>query len=356
VNNKKSMANTVSLNSNVTCVKPPEASNSIAKLNAVKTSEAPNSENSDEVSGKPVSGGVKAVITALTSNILIAIVKFIAFSFTRSASMLAEAIHSVADCTDQLLLLFGKHRSNKEANRQHPLGHGREQYFWAFIVAIVLFIMGGLFAINEARAKWLNPHSENKYILIALAVLLFSFLFEGYSLFVAKTEVDKVKKHASYIRFIRKAKSPELIICLLEDGGALIGLFFASCAIIATYFTGDGRFDAVGSALIGALLITVAIVLAIELKSLLIGESVSPKNLHIINRSLLQAGFITVLDNHTTHLAEDEILVLAKVEVEDYLNATEISDAINNAEETIRTSIPEVKAQIYIEVEVPTED
>jgi cation diffusion facilitator family transporter len=231
-------------------------------------------------------GSKKAIIAAFLANLGIAIAKFIGFLITRSAGLLAESAHSLADTGNQGLLLFGSKRALRKADRQHPFGYGPERYFWSFVVALVLFSMGGLFAIYEGISKLAHPHGIDSAI-VAYIILGLSIVLEGYSLRTAVHEAAPLKGAGqSWWSFIKEAKSPELPVVLLEDAGALIGLVFALLGLSLAEITGNARFDAVGSIAIGVLLVAIAIVLAVEMKGLLIGESAADD----VQQVLLEAG------------------------------------------------------------------
>ncbi|HSU69826.1 MAG TPA: cation diffusion facilitator family transporter, partial [Micrococcaceae bacterium] len=221
-------------------------------------------------------GGSKAIIAALSANLSIAVLKFVAFLLTASSSMLAESIHSVADSGNQLLLLIGGKRASRQASAEHPFGYGRERYIYAFIVSIVLFSVGGLFALYEAYEKWHDPHGiAPLWAWVPLAVLVGSILLEGYSFRTAIRESNHTRGRQTWPQFIRTAKAPELPVVLLEDTAALAGLVFALVGVSMTLVTGNGLWDAAATGLIGLLLVFVAVVLAVETKSLLLGESAS---------------------------------------------------------------------------------
>ncbi len=218
-------------------------------------------------------GGTKAIVAALAANLTIAVLKFIAFFLTASSSMLAEAIHSVADSGNQILLLVGGKRAKRAASPpEHPFGYGRERYIYAFIVSIVLFSVGGLFALYEAWEKFQHPHGiEGAFWWVPLAVLVGAIIAESFSFRTAIIESNHIRGKQSWVKFVRNAKQPELPVILLEDFGALLGLIFALFGVGMTLVTGDGVWDALGTAMIGLLLVAIAVVLALETKSLLLG-------------------------------------------------------------------------------------
>lgn len=231
------------------------------------------------------SHGTKAVVAAFLANAGIAVTKFVAWFFSGSASMLAEAIHSVADAGNQLLLLLGGRLARKHADREHPFGYGRERYVWAFVVALVLFSVGGLFSISEGVQKIQEPHELTMWWL-PLVVLAIAIVLESLSFRTAIKEANLVRGKSGWWEFIRKAKSPELPVILLEDLAALIGLVFAFAAVGLTVLTGNPLFDAIGTLAIGTLLVAVAVILAIEMKSLLIGEGATKEDHATIARVL----------------------------------------------------------------------
>ncbi len=305
------------------------------------------------------SGGNKAVVAALTANLAIAVVKFAAWLLTGASSMLAEAIHSVADSGNQILLLVGGRRAKQHATAQHPFGFGRERYFFGFVVAVVLFSVGGLFALYEAYHKGHeiatgvpNELIEGRWWWVPLVVLVAAIVAEGLSLRTAVREATPVRGGQSWIRFIRSAKAPELPVILLEDFAALLGLTFALLGVGLTLLTGNGVFDVAGTALIGLLLITVAVVLAVETKSLLLGEAAAPDARRRIEQALAgAAGVRRVIHMKTLHLGPEEVLVAAKIAIHPATSGAEVAEAINGAEAAIRAAEPMVSA-LYLEPDI----
>lgn len=294
-------------------------------------------------------GGTKAIVAALAANLGIAVTKFVAFLLTSSSSMLAESVHSVADSGNQLLLLLGGRRARREPDETHPFGYGRERYVYAFIVSIVLFTLGGLFALYEAWHKWADPHPlEGRWWWVPLVVLAVAFVMEGSSLRTAVRESDQVRGDQSWPSFVRNAKAPELPVVLLEDSGALIGLLLAALGVGLTLLTGDGRWDAVGTAGIGLLLVLIAGVLAVETTSLLLGESASAADVAAVRAALVGEGVASVIHLRTLHLGPEELLVAAKIEVTADRSAAEIAAAIDAAELRVRTAVP-IAQVIYLE-------
>ncbi|WP_426592730.1 cation diffusion facilitator family transporter [Cellulomonas sp. McL0617] len=294
-------------------------------------------------------GGTRAILAALAANLGIAITKFIAYLLTLSSSMLAESVHSLADSGNQLLLLLGGKRARREADVEHPFGYGRERYVYAFIVSIILFSLGGLFALYEAWHKWQEPHPiTGRWWWVPLVVLGASMLLEGFSFRTAIKESNHTRGTQSWVSFVRTAKAPELPVVLLEDFGALIGLVLAFLGVGLTLLTDDGRFDALGTAGIGTLLVLIAIVLAMETKSLLLGESATAKDVDAITAALVGPGVASVIHLRTMHLGPEELLVAAKIEVDGASSAADVAAAIDAAEQRVRAAVP-IAHVIYLE-------
>ena len=299
-------------------------------------------------------GGTRAIVAALAANLGIAITKFIAYLLTGSSSMLAEAVHSVADSGNQGLLLLGGRKAQKQATPQHPFGYGRERYFWAFVVSIVLFSVGGLFALYEAWHKFQHPEPiEGTWWWVPIAVLLVSIGLESFSFRTAIRESNHVRGNRPWAQFVRSAKAPELPVVLLEDLAALIGLFFALFGVGLTLLTDNGIWDAVGTALIGILLVVVAVTLSVEMKSLLLGEAGSLENVRAIENAIGSSdGVDRIIHMRTLHVGPEELLVAAKVAVTTTDTADEIADAINRAELAARQAVPSLTLLMYIEPDV----
>lgn len=293
-------------------------------------------------------GGTKAVVAALLANLGIAVTKFVAFFLTGASSMLAEGVHSVADSGNQALLLLGGKKARRAADEEHPFGYGRERYVYAFIVSIVLFTVGGLFALYEAWHKWEDPHPITEWKWVPIAVLLAAIVMESTSFRTAVRESNPARGQQSWPSFIRTAKSPELPVVLLEDFGALVGLTLALGGVGLTLVTGDGRWDAAGTACIGVLLVLIAVVLAVETKSLLLGESATRENVDAIRTALVGDGVASVIHLKTLHLGPEELLVAAKIEVTATADAASITRAIDAAEARVRTAVP-IARVIYLE-------
>src|SRR4051812_2901811 len=262
--------------------------------------------------------------------------------------MLAEAIHSVADTGNQGLLMLGRHRSQRAPDEQHPFGYGRARYFWAFIVAVVLFLLGGLFAIFEGVDKLRNPHDVES-LGWAVGILAIAMVLEGLSFRTAIRESKPNKGDDSWWQFIRHSKSPELPVVLLEDFGALIGLVLAMSGVVLAHTLDEPRFDALGSLGIGVLLVCIAATLAWEMSSLLLGEAASPDEVRAICHAIETGPDVTrVIHLRTEHLGPDELLIAAKVEFRRGLNVPQLADAINDAEARARAAVKE-RCLIYLE-------
>src|SRR5665811_1412079 len=302
-----------------------------------------------------VEGGTKAIVAALLANTGIAITKFVAFLLTGSSSILAESVHSLADSGNQLLLLVGGRRSRREATPLHPFGYGRERYVYAFIVSIVLFTVGGLFALYEAWHKFEHPEPITDWQWMPIAVLLIAIALEGFSFRTAIKESNHVRGKRSWMDFIRTAKAPELPVILLEDFAALLGLVFAMFGVGMTLATENGIWDAFGTALIGTLLVTVAIVLSIEMKSLLLGEAATVEQVMAIRAALEgdeESAVERVIHLRTLHLGPEELLVGAKLAVGRQEYGRQIAAAIDAAEQRAREAVPGLRLVMYLEPDV----
>jgi cation diffusion facilitator family transporter len=295
-------------------------------------------------------GGTKAILTALGANIGIAIAKFAGYLLTGSSSMLAESVHSVADSSNQALLLLGGRSAKRKASRVHQFGYGRVRYVAAFLVSIVLFSLGGLFALYEASHKWSDPHPIDDWQWVPIVVLLAAVVMEAYALRTAVQEANHVRGSRSLWAFIKDSRSPEIPTIILEDTGALVGLVFALFGVGMTLATDDGRWDAVGSASVGVLLVCIAIFLSWEMRSMLIGESALPEHHAAIEAALSGEGIEGVVHMRTLHLGPDEVLVAAKVAVDAADSAEQIATAIDAAEARVRSAVP-LRVQIYVEPE-----
>ena len=296
-------------------------------------------------------GSKRAIIAAFLANLGIAVSKFVAFALTGAASMLAEAIHSLADTGNQGLLMLGGVRSRRPADEVHPFGYGTLRYFWAFVVALVLFTVGGLFAIFEGIEKLISPH-ELEDPRIAIGVLLVAVVLESFSLRTALHESRAERRGKSIFQFVRRTKIPELAVVVLEDIGALIGLGFALVGIALAAALDEPRWDAVGSLAIGVLLVMIAILLAVEMASLLVGEAAAPE---VIAR--MRAVFDAhpevncVIAMRTQHVGPDDILVNAKLEFDPKLSVARLAAVVNELEVELRAAEPRART-IFIEPDV----
>ncbi|MEU6563641.1 cation diffusion facilitator family transporter [Nocardia nova] len=293
-------------------------------------------------------GGKKAIFAALSANAGIAVAKFVGAAITGSGSMLAEAVHSVADTGNQGLLLLGQKRAEQEADDLHPFGYGRNRYFYSFVVALVLFSLGSMYAIYEGVHKIQHPE-ELSSPAVAIVILAIAAALEGYSFRTAMKESSPLRQGASWWRFIRNSRSPELPVVLLEDTGALIGLLIALVAVILTVLTGNPVWDGIGTLGIGVLLGVIAVVLIVEMKSLLIGEGATPAEDSAIRTNLVDGSRIDrVIHLRTQYLGPEEMLVAAKVAILPGLDIAQIATAIDDAEARVRTAVPAARV-IYIE-------
>ncbi len=295
--------------------------------------------------------GTKAVVAALLANAAIAVAKFVGFLVTGSSAMLAESVHSVADSGNQGLLLLGGKRAKKAADEEHPFGYGRERYFWAFVVALVLFSLGGLFSLYEGfhKLEEAGKGEELNAPGVAIGILLFAIVAEAFSFRTAIVESKKVKGDQSWWHFVRTAKSPELPVVLLEDLGALVGLLLALIGIVLAAVTGDLLWDALGTMAIGVLLLVIAVFLVIEMRGLLIGEGGTPQDVAKVREALMDGSAVTsVIHLKTMHIGPDELLVAAKIGVSPSLTVAELATAIDEAEARVRSAVPLARA-IYLE-------
>ncbi len=302
------------------------------------------------------SGGGKAIIAAFLANMGIAAAKFVAYFVSGSASMLAEAIHSLADSGNQLLLMLGGRKARRKADVEHPFGYGRERYVYAFVVSIILFSVGGLFSIYEGVEKLTHPH-ELENVWVPLTVLVIAIVLESVSLRTAIKESNHVRaKGQSWVAFVRHAKAPELPVVLLEDVAALTGLAFALLGVGLTALTGNSVFDAVGTLMIGTLLVIVAIVLGIETKSLLVGEGAGPREQDRIVTAIEDGPeAATLIHIKTLYLGPDELLVAAKLAFAADRQLGDVAADIDRIEERVRAAVPAARV-IYFEPDVLRHD
>lgn len=299
-------------------------------------------------------GGTKAVVAAALANLGIAVSKFVAFLLTGSSSMLSEAVHSLADTGNQGLLLFGQRRSRRSPDAEHQFGYGRARYVYAFLVAIILFLLGGVFSIYEGVHKIQHPEDLNRPG-IAFAVLLVAIGLEGMSFRTALIEANKARKGSGLIEFIRRTRQPELPVVLLEDLGALIGLVFALFGVTMATVTGDGRWDGVGAMAVGVLLLVIAVFLAFEMSSMLVGESALPEQEALITEAITGTpGISRMISLRTVHTGPDELLVAVKIGIADAESPRHLVDSINEAERRVRARVPAAR-YIYLEPDLYVE-
>jgi len=296
-------------------------------------------------------GSRRAILAAFLANLGIALAKFLGFLFTGASSMLAEAIHSLADTANQGLLMLGGAQARRPPGPDHPFGQARARYFWSFVVALVLFTMGGLFAVYEGVEKLRHPHGIS-HPLLALGILLVSLALESMSLRTAVRATRPQRRERSWWSYIRRSKNPELPIVLLEDTGAILGLLFALAGVGIAVLTGDPRFDALGSLAIGVLLIVIAATLMVEMKGLLIGEGADPAVVASIRQALLSdPRLLRVIHLRTEHLGPDDLLVAAKIELPPELPMEEVAKVIDAAEARVRSEVP-IARMIFLEPDV----
>jgi cation diffusion facilitator family transporter len=296
--------------------------------------------------------GTRAVIAALLANLGIAAAKLVGFLLTGASSMLAEALHSVADSANQATLIVGGRVAKRGPDRKHPFGHGRVRFFAAFLVAVVLFTLGSLFSLYEGYDKLRHPH-ELESTGIAIAILVVALVLEGLSLRTAVREADPLRGRQSWWSFIRTTKKPELAVVLLEDTAAELGLAFALVGVGLAAVTGDPLWDALGTLAIGALLAVVAVVLGIEMYSLLVGEAASPEQQAEIREAILSTGGVArLVQLRTMHLGPEEVLVVGGLELDRELSADDAARVIDQAQARIREILPSARV-IYLEPDLP---
>ena len=293
-------------------------------------------------------GSTRAILAALVANAGIAAAKFVGFLITGSSSMLAEAVHSVADTSNQGLLLFGQRQARKEADSLHQFGYGRSRYFYSFVVALVLFSLGSVFALYEGYHKISHPQTLTSP-LVAVVILVVAIGLETFSFRTAMVESRPLKGKSSWWQFIRRSRNPELPVVLLEDTGALVGLVFALLGVGLTMLTGDPVWDGIGTALIGALLGVIAVILMVEMHSLLIGEGATAEDCGAIQAALERTEHIgRVIHLRTQYLGPEEMLVAAKIALAPHTDLATVAATIDTAEAAIRAAVP-AAAVIYLE-------
>jgi cation diffusion facilitator family transporter len=294
------------------------------------------------------SGSTRAIIAALLANAGIAVAKFVGFVITGSSSMLAEAVHSVADTSNQGLLLWGQREANKEPDTLHQFGYGRSRYFYSFVVALVLFSLGAAFALYEGYEKIVHPH-ELTSPLVAIAILVVAICLESYSFRTAMVESRPLKGSGSWWRFIRTSRNPELPVVLLEDSGALTGLFLALVGVGLTMLTGNPVWDGVGTLCIGVLLAVIAVILMVEMHSALIGEGATPQEGAAIRAALEQTPNVDRLIHlRTQYMGPDDMLVGAKIAISPETDLATVAATIDAAEAAVRAAVPAARV-IYLE-------
>ena len=291
------------------------------------------------------SGSTKVILIAMMANLSIALAKFFGAYFSKSSALLAEAIHSVVDTTNQVLLLLGNKSSKKPPDDAHPLGYGRETFFWSFVVSILLFSLGGLFAIYEGIHKLADPEPMHNPML-ALGILGFSILLEGYSFLACLREVRETNPFHNLWTWFRKTTSAGLLVIFTEDAGALVGLMIATICISLSWALDNPAFDAYGSILIGCLLVGLAVLLAREIKSLIIGESPS-KNYRPHIESLVRGHIPSsrVLRFLALQTGDGEVLISFKITPGNIQDVSQLIKTINQIEAQIRKQFPEIKWQ-----------
>jgi cation diffusion facilitator family transporter len=293
-------------------------------------------------------GSTRAIVAALLANAGIAVAKFVGFIITGSSSMLAESVHSVADTSNQGLLLFGQRQARKEADDLHPFGYGRSRYFYSFVVALVLFTLGSVFALYEGYHKITHPEDLTSP-LVAIVILVVAIGLESYSFRTAAVESRPLKGSGSWWHFIRTSRNPELPVVLLEDTGALIGLALALSGVGLTMLTGEPVWDGIGTAAIGVLLGIIAVILMVEMHSLLIGEGATSQEDKAIRAALEQTPNVDRLIHiRTQYLGPDELLVGAKIALAADTDLATVAATIDAAESAVRAAVPAARV-IYLE-------
>ncbi|MBC7658939.1 MAG: cation diffusion facilitator family transporter [Chitinophagaceae bacterium] len=285
----------------------------------------------------------KHIWQAFTTNLAIALIKATAAFFTKSGAMLAESIHSASDCTNQILLFLGLNRASKQADASHPLGYGRALYFWSFLVAQLLFTAGGVFSIYEGLHKIWEPEPLH-HLEAALIVLLIAFLLEGWSTVQNIREINVRRGSLSFWSYLRQTKESDLIVVFGENSAATAGLVFAMLATVLAWYTGDPRWDGAGSLMVGVVLVCVAVFLAIEIQSLLVGERADPQIEAEIRRLVAEDPLIEELLNLITiQQGPSEVMVAMKVRMLDSLTTRSLVEAINSFEKRLKKNRPEVR-------------
>lgn len=301
-------------------------------------------------------GGMMSVIAALGANVLVAISKFVGFAVSGSAAMLNESIHSIVDCGNEILLLVGNRQAEAKISERHPFGQARAKYFYSMVVAMMLFFAGGALGIMEAAQKLFYPEHSVENTWLVMAILLFGLMVESASLHVAFKEIKELNKdRLPLYRFLRESRHSEILIIFAEDSCAVVGLLIALAGTLLSHFTGNPFYDALSGVLIGVLLCTAALFLAREFYSLLIGESVTEKDLTRIKTSFNRPEISRLINIKTIHLSPTDILVTAKIDVKDEYEAR-TPELINDIERHIRAAFPAYNIYIYIETDKYRED
>lgn len=301
-------------------------------------------------------GGMLSVIAALGANVLVALSKFVGFAVSGSAAMLNESIHSIVDCGNEILLLVGNRQAEAKISERHPFGQARAKYFYSMVVAMMLFFAGGALGIMEAAQKLFHPEHSVENTWLVMAILLFGLMVESASLHVAFKEIKELNKdRLPLYRFLRESRHSEILIIFAEDSCAVVGLLIALAGTLLSHFTGNPFYDALSGVLIGVLLCTAALFLAREFYSLLIGESVTEKDLTRIKTSFNRPEISRLINIKTIHLSPTDILVTAKIDVKDEYEAR-TPELINDIERHIRAAFPAYNIYIYIETDKYRED
>ena len=289
------------------------------------------------MSAKPDS--IKSILYAFFANLSIAIAKGFAAFWTGSGAMLAEAIHSLADTCNQVLLLFGMKQSTRPPDSNYPLGYGKSIYFWSFLVAVILFSLGGMFSIYEGVHKFTNPEPL-KQPMIAVSVLIFAIIAESVSLWGCMQAVNKERRHRTLPHWFRESRSSELLVVFGEDVAALLGLALALVAVLAAAITGDPIYDAIGTMMIGVLLVVIAFMLAVEVKALLIGQGVEPHLCEQMRGFLRERPEVDHLYNLLTLQMGPDVMVAIKAKMRPTGSEEELINAINRVEREFHVAFP----------------
>ncbi len=288
----------------------------------------------------------KTIFLALGANFAIFVAKLAAALLTGSGSMLAEAVHSLADCGNQVLLLIGMRQARRAASPDHPLGYGLVVYFWSFLVALLLFSVGGIFSVYEGIHK-LHVHAPLRWPWLAVGVLVFAIAAEAFSMWGCLREVNKARSGKSLWRWFRESRQSELIVVFGEDLAALLGLCLALAAVLATFLTGDPLFDACGSIAIGVLLCVIAIFVAREVASLLIGQSADPGLRAAIGDFVRAQPEIERVFNLITLQLGPDVMVATKAQMRGQLSGDELIAAINRVEAAMKQQFPEIRWSFF---------